>query len=469
MLEYYHTLESQYISLSGSPSLHYYPDYTVLNILTPQSRYIHLFLNLTATEIIEICDGTAKVEDIIKDFANKYKAPFQKAQTSVWNIINHGLEFNYLHLSERLKKNKITTTGSTAYYIPQNLSIEITSRCNEKCAHCYGDFNPQNYTNWEISNLKKTITDFVNNGTQAVTITGGEPFLHPNIEEFIEWILPNVAALAIISNGTLIPPSIMPILKKFSNKIVIQVSLNGNREYHDYFTGLKGSYDKAIYRIQKIINSGIKLRISMNVTEDNLKHIVSVAEIANNLNAYTLNLSPAHNIGREIRRREKSGYFKNKSTDTDLDFIKLFLTEVNRAKEKFPKMFDAHSSKDYRDVMSIGESDPITDIAQFPTTFHCGGGLKSIHIDSEGNVHACPIAKYCDFPSLGNVIDNSIEKVMSSDFSKHITNIYAPSPKHCGDCKEILFCGGCMARGYMRSLKLQKNCSWAKKLFYNNQ
>lgn len=68
--------------------------------------------------------------------------------------------------------------------------IQITEKCNFRCKHC---FLSANETGDQISldQIKKTVIPFcVNNRINKITLTGGEPLVHPDsvaiINSFIE-------------------------------------------------------------------------------------------------------------------------------------------------------------------------------------------------------------------------------------------------------------------------------------------
>jgi MoaA/NifB/PqqE/SkfB family radical SAM enzyme len=69
----------------------------------------------------------------------------------------------------------------------KEISIEIIQRCPNNCIHCSSNSScsSKNIINYEV--YKKTIDDAVDLGLSRVCISGGEPFLHPDLVKFIKY------------------------------------------------------------------------------------------------------------------------------------------------------------------------------------------------------------------------------------------------------------------------------------------
>src|SRR5919108_978296 len=79
-----------------------------------------------------------------------------------------------------------------------------TRRCNLACAYCneYDDFSPPVPTNEMIRRIDR----LAYLKTSIVTISGGEPLLHPEIETIIKRIRHHGMIAGIITNGYLLTP-----------------------------------------------------------------------------------------------------------------------------------------------------------------------------------------------------------------------------------------------------------------------
>lgn len=109
----------------------------------------------------------------------------------------------------------------------------ITSKCTLRCRDC-NNLIPYCLNGKLVE--KETVINSVNKICDAVdycicmNITGGEPFLHQNLDEIIDAIVENdkILFVEIITNGTIIPPS--KVLKSMKNqKVIVKIS-----EYKEY-------------------------------------------------------------------------------------------------------------------------------------------------------------------------------------------------------------------------------------------
>lgn len=85
----------------------------------------------------------------------------------------------------------------------RDLSIEVTRRCNLRCAHCLrGDQRNSDLRLSVIEELSKQLMAEEFDGILEVTLTGGEPFLKANIIKELLYACPNVVFI-VITNGTI--------------------------------------------------------------------------------------------------------------------------------------------------------------------------------------------------------------------------------------------------------------------------
>ena len=67
------------------------------------------------------------------------------------------------------------------------LWLEITEICNERCSHCYGDGGPMRKNSMPVNLVKKIIKQGNEAGFTKLQFTGGEPLMHKNLWEIVEY------------------------------------------------------------------------------------------------------------------------------------------------------------------------------------------------------------------------------------------------------------------------------------------
>lgn len=144
---------------------------------------------------------------------------------------------------------------------PLVLMLEPLFRCNLACSGCGKIQHPP-----EI--LKQNLTpqqcfDAVEEcGAPVVSIPGGEPLLHPQIDEIVQGLIDRKKFIYLCTNGLLLEKS----LKKFkpSPYLTFSVHLDGLKEWHDNCVDRQGVFDTAVKAIKAAKAAGF--RVTTNTT-----------------------------------------------------------------------------------------------------------------------------------------------------------------------------------------------------------
>ena len=183
-------------------------------------------------------------------------------------------------LNHRLQKE-------TQIHIPtKSVIFSITNKCNAKCPMCFvDDLNkPKNLLSLnEITKMFESFHELDN-----VVLSGGEPFLRPDIDEIcISIIKTNNATITIPTHGgnpDLMYKKTLNILSHGCNKLIIALSLDGMEEYHNKNRGLKGLFKKVIesYKELELLKNkfGHQLNIHVNtaITKENIKELFELSD-----------------------------------------------------------------------------------------------------------------------------------------------------------------------------------------------
>src|SRR5919198_3088543 len=107
-------------------------------------------------------------------------------------------------LSRRLREAKLLAKGALNTDHPIMAHIIPIRRCNLSCTYCneYDDFSPP----IPVDEMIRRIDRLAYLKTAIVTISGGEPLLHPEIETIIRRIRHHGMIAGIITNGYLLTP-----------------------------------------------------------------------------------------------------------------------------------------------------------------------------------------------------------------------------------------------------------------------
>jgi len=153
----------------------------------------------------------------------------------------------------------------------------------------------------DLGLIRSTIDQAKDLGLESVKLTGGEPLLHPRIEEVIKIVRDSGCHLVIETNGILCSTSIAELIGSFAPKVCVSVSLDGsNALTHDWVRGVSGSYRRAIIGIENLVNAGLKPQIIMSLLRRNKDQIQSVVKLAEELGAGSVKFNPIQPTARGV-------------------------------------------------------------------------------------------------------------------------------------------------------------------------
>ena len=94
-----------------------------------------------------------------------------------------------------------------------SFQIELTSRCNERCVHCY---IPHDLKLYDITDemYYSTLEQLSKMGVLSVTLSDGEPMCHPHFKEFLRAAKKYDFYVNILSNLTLLDDETVQIMKE---------------------------------------------------------------------------------------------------------------------------------------------------------------------------------------------------------------------------------------------------------------
>ncbi|URR35559.1 adenosyl-hopene transferase HpnH [Thermosynechococcus sp. HN-54] len=147
---------------------------------------------------------------------------------------------------------------------PLTLMLEPLFRCNLACSGCGKIQHP-------LEVLRKYLTPeecfraVEECGAPIVAIPGGEPLLHPQIDEIVSGLVARRKFVYLCTNGILLEEN----LHKFkpSPYFSFSVHLDGLREWHDKCVDRKGVFDTAVKAIKAAKAKGFRVTTNTTIFE----------------------------------------------------------------------------------------------------------------------------------------------------------------------------------------------------------
>ncbi|HKX09452.1 MAG TPA: adenosyl-hopene transferase HpnH [Stellaceae bacterium] len=142
---------------------------------------------------------------------------------------------------------------------PLVLMLEPLFRCNLACAGCGKIDYPDPILNQRLT-VEQCLEAVDECGAPVVSIAGGEPLLHREIEQVVEGIIARKKFVYLCTNALLMEKKIDRF--KPNPFFVWSVHLDGDREMHDKSVCEEGVYDRAIAAIKLARDRGFRVNIN---------------------------------------------------------------------------------------------------------------------------------------------------------------------------------------------------------------
>ena len=332
-------------------------------------------------------------------------------------------------------------------YPLKQIYFYLTEGCNLACRHCWiapkyqsGD---NSYPALDFDLFRLILEQAKPLGLTTVKLTGGEPLLHPQIHDILEFIRMDSVALTIETNGVLCTPKLAQDIAA-CKRAFVSVSLDGvDAEIHEWVRGVKGCFEAALDGIRNLVSVGFKPQIIMTLMRHNQHQMEAMVRLAESLGAGSVKF----NILQPTARGEKMHEVGETLTIEEL-------IELGRmADTVLSNSTDLHIYYHHPAAFrSLGK--------MFGQNAEgCGTcGIKGIlGILSNGSYALCGIGTtvpelvfgHADIDRLADVWhENPVLKQIRTELPNHLEGI-------CGDCIMKNSClGSCIAQNYYRSKNL---------------
>lgn len=314
-----------------------------------------------------------------------------------------------------------------------SLQFELSSRCNERCIHCYIPNEKKNKGfDMPTAKVKSILDEFAAMGGIHVTLSGGEAFLHKDLLEIARYCREKDLKISILSNLIALKDDQIAALKEI-NVSIIQVSLYSmDPEIHDFITTIPGSFERTKSAIERLVAADIPVQISCPIMKANRHGYDKVLDYA-----------------KSLKIKAQTDYIMMARSDLDTDNLanRLSLEET----EELLRDIILHDTQ-YRDETL--EQLPVTDeikfdLERFKLQPVCGVGYDNCCITANGDVYPC--AGWQDYV-LGNVYKQSLQEIWeNSERVKELRKITQASFPQCLECDARDYCARCLVRNYNES------------------
>jgi hopanoid biosynthesis associated radical SAM protein HpnH len=229
---------------------------------------------------------------------------------------------------------------------PLLVELEPLFACNLKCAGCGKIQQPHTLLKQRMP-VEQAVAAIEESGAPMVSIAGGEPLMHPQIDEIVRQLLDRGKIVFLCTNAVLLPRH----LHRFRphRNFAWMVHIDGLRERHDASVCKDGVFDQAVAAIGQVKAAGF--RVMTNTTffdTDTPQDVIDVLDFLNDeLGVDNMQISP--------------GYAYEKAPDQE------HWLGVEQTRELFRKAFDGGRRKKWR----LNHSPLFLDFLEGKVDFDC--------------------------------------------------------------------------------------------------
>jgi hopanoid biosynthesis associated radical SAM protein HpnH len=226
---------------------------------------------------------------------------------------------------------------------PLVLMLEPLFRCNLACAGCGKIQYPAHILKKDLS-PEECFRAVDECGAPMVSIPGGEPLMHPEIDKIVEGLVARKKYIYLCTNALLLKEKID--LFKPSKYLTFSVHLDGQREEHDLAVCREGGYDLAVDGVKEALKRGFRVTTNTTLFDGaNPKSVRAFFDEMMSLGVEGMMLSPGysydkapdqkHFLGRARTRRMFRAILSNRKKNWRFNLSPLFL-EFLMGKRTYP-------------------------------------------------------------------------------------------------------------------------------------
>lgn len=165
-----------------------------------------------------------------------------------------------------------------------------------------------------LSTVKEVIDDAAELGATTISISGGEPFLYPELLEVVDYIHDHGLKTFIYSSGVTyvdeipsnVPSEVLKSLVGKIEKLIINIEAADSKTYDEIMGTSFGGFEMMKQTIQNAIDLGIVVEAHMVPMKINYKSIPQVIELCKKLGVSLVSFLRLVNQGRTIEHQKNT-------------------------------------------------------------------------------------------------------------------------------------------------------------------
>lgn len=260
---------------------------------------------------------------------------------------------------------------------PFLVQLNVTNRCNYRCAYCYNQYFTRPEPDQPLARLTAIVDALAAAGLTRLNLVGGEPLARADLDKLIDHAKSKGILTAMTTNGALVPAR-MDTVRRLD---AVCLSLDGRRESNDLGRGV-GSHDRVLAAMEACRAAGVPLQLSAVLTRHTVDDVDYLAELAASFGCL-VGFTPLISQDRESRHTGHDLYPSPEELRAALDAI------VALKERGAPILFSSRVYRYTRDWPAPNQDVLPQGLPGF-TPIPCKAGQCFCLVDVNGDVYPCP-------------------------------------------------------------------------------
>ena len=310
-----------------------------------------------------------------------------------------------LDLLKKMKEINIKEYYASCHFL-YSVEIEITTKCNFNCIHCYlGEHIKYGLSKEKLFDLLAQLRKM---GVYEIQFTGGEPFIRNDFLEIVKYARELYFKVVILTNISLLNDEIINELEQLHVECISTTLFSLNDDVNDKITNKNQSANIVKSNLLKLKKTSIRTEVKTVVMKQNKIDFHSIKKFCNN--------NQIDYLATEGVFPMMDGSLKPLDYALEPKDLRNCIEELDEI--RFGRIF----YKNYKNEECI-----------------CCEQRYSLFIDATGNIYPCNMW----FRKIGNINENTLENIWNDSFLQHIRSETRNSLKKCLNCDSKNYCIRC--------------------------
>ena len=313
------------------------------------------------------------------------------------------------------------------HQIPIAGNIELLPLCNMSCKMCFAKMTREEMQEhapmhtWQ--EWLAVAEQFSREGTIFLLLTGGEPFLYPDIERLYEHLRRLGLIISFNTNGTLISENVADFLAKDPPRRMNITLYGASDETYGKLCGNPKGFTQVMQGVERLRKRGISIKFNCSLTPDNIRELDAIYETAVELD---IPIDMGFYMFPPVRENNRKNV--NYRLDPKEAAKARFRFEKLRYGENLPKyvQYSLKRYREYRQNQACRKG------------YTCRSGNSVFWMNYDGTMSACSFTSDCQINVFQEGFSEAWKKLKDYVAASEMSPI-------CHECKMLPLCGRCAA------------------------